>query len=948
MNLKLKWAYALAMVAIAVSAAARVLPETIVLSQCEFYPLREQDRGLLYRYTDQPLFVDPDLPEDEPSTTFETRRHRYWGEWFSQADWNRAEELGKGFGLDGHAFFPRPHRARYWDAMERSPIRGFLEVPIAHNYSNDGSDLSQWFTQAVRSSRGYRFNGKTLILSYRFEYANPPERLKMKLDRMRREVGDSFMFVCDLSSLYNPDEALARGRLSDETIAKYKEKVRSYLRVCDGIIIGDGFSCMRFEGKSRVFFSSLYEQLVKLLSETVEEPEFKGRKLLGLSAVLQHENPARQFWTANEDGLHTLTESLRIVCAAKPDIILMPEWDELNENTCIGPTLANSMSVRRILNYYLAKLKGKDLQPLDDEDGARPNLIISYRRSVSPGERLIVDVLNVPDGSRTGNLSVSLQIADCRGNIIHTGSKQSIDESELRHLRFPVDSIALSKATRAANVRVFWQHDSGKRGIIDNGLHCIELAPANGYCLKEVHQPIRELAEINGEVAMNESGRIHGELNCRESIRYAYVCGNGQIQRIIGNPESPCTRFTEDSSNAVFMISGIRPEMIDRGSFEYRVSDPHFAEWLDRRGVHTGCVFKTDWLATIGDPYFLRIPRSEASNATLEIDFGNIFRGKIPLGIAFERGTYALGGSNGVQFAVNRMRRQSRYPSPANQHSITLNHTVDADRASMVYHVQVVTVSGKIWRSRPFVCEPESESVPMIVGDAISGSVRQISLPKCRVPEIQLDFAPETGTWVPTTDGMRRFSTILGGQFSLATLWNRNSAGGFDYPEGIKPDWKAITVPNRIQESDGSWALEFDGIDDFMLFPWETIPQNSGYRITFRILPRDLSGTTALFESKNNFTMCLDEGTIQIKAAGVRMCSTGLRLNSDRWNSVTVVHSGNALTVKANNQTFRTAATLPATCMSPLAFAIPTTGSKARPFKGRLSSLTFTHTFTTE
>ena len=49
---------------IAVAVEARILPETLVVCQCQFYPLREQQRGYLGRYVDQPLFLDPDLPLD--------------------------------------------------------------------------------------------------------------------------------------------------------------------------------------------------------------------------------------------------------------------------------------------------------------------------------------------------------------------------------------------------------------------------------------------------------------------------------------------------------------------------------------------------------------------------------------------------------------------------------------------------------------------------------------------------------------------------------------------------------------------------------------------------------------------------------------------------------------------------------------------------------------------
>ena len=44
-----RFSLAVAAIAAAFCVDARVLPETLILPQCEFYPLREQDRGYLHR-----------------------------------------------------------------------------------------------------------------------------------------------------------------------------------------------------------------------------------------------------------------------------------------------------------------------------------------------------------------------------------------------------------------------------------------------------------------------------------------------------------------------------------------------------------------------------------------------------------------------------------------------------------------------------------------------------------------------------------------------------------------------------------------------------------------------------------------------------------------------------------------------------------------------------------
>ena len=44
---------------------AKILPETLFIVQTQLYPWREQARGYLMRYPNQPLLVEPDLPYDK-------------------------------------------------------------------------------------------------------------------------------------------------------------------------------------------------------------------------------------------------------------------------------------------------------------------------------------------------------------------------------------------------------------------------------------------------------------------------------------------------------------------------------------------------------------------------------------------------------------------------------------------------------------------------------------------------------------------------------------------------------------------------------------------------------------------------------------------------------------------------------------------------------------------
>ena len=108
-----------------------------------------------------------------------------------------------------------------------------------------------------------------------------------------------------------------------------------------------------------------------------------------------------------------------------------------------------------------------------------------------------------------------------------------------------------------------------------------------------------------------------------------------------------------------------------------------------------------------------------------------------------------------------------------------------------------------------------------------------LDLPKARVPDVAYDFAPCAGNVLFASTGERHWSGMLGSPYTPATLWNRGARteGGAIKEEMIK-FWDGCdeTVPERVQEPDGSWSIEFDG-DDYANLPWEMWPTFGGCTI---------------------------------------------------------------------------------------------------------------------
>ena len=98
----------------------RVLPQTVVATQiAHAAPWREPSRGWLGRYPNQPLLVDPDLPDDPDRT--DIPEYPNWGNFTSQADYDITLREVKAMGIDGIArmifgFTPK----RFFSAVETS------------------------------------------------------------------------------------------------------------------------------------------------------------------------------------------------------------------------------------------------------------------------------------------------------------------------------------------------------------------------------------------------------------------------------------------------------------------------------------------------------------------------------------------------------------------------------------------------------------------------------------------------------------------------------------------------------------------------------------------------------------------------------------------------------------------------------------------------------------
>src|SRR5690606_21325866 len=103
--------------------------------------------------------------------------------------------------------------------------------------------------------------------------------------------------------------------------------------------------------KDHTFDADYYREiLIPIMKSLLNEPPYR-KKYLGLSAYKSHMSPDRGN-NLFQDATRTLRNSFEAAMEAQPDVIVLPEWDEQNENTSWRPTTYGSRSNERITRYY--------------------------------------------------------------------------------------------------------------------------------------------------------------------------------------------------------------------------------------------------------------------------------------------------------------------------------------------------------------------------------------------------------------------------------------------------------------------------------------------------------------------------------------------------------------------------------------------------------------------
>ncbi len=748
----------------------------------------------------------------------------------------------------------------------------------------------------------YGEDGRQIFISYWTDRHHQPAALKEWLTMMREKFGD-FRFVPDLSALPKTAwrERWYRGERAAVSV-EIKEYIRGYLRVADGIYCGEYIACQRMQDGEKVFNEEYWGVLLGIIREVFEEPEFKGKKLLGLVAGVGHGNPTTFGNTIGQDGTRTLRNSFRLAMALQPDFINFFEWDEWNENTLIKPSIWNSFANRRLFRSLISEARGEPNEPLPGDDLTIPNLILSYRKTMVPGERAIFELLTLPEPEAHGEVLAALRLKNEFGQVVKAFEPCKLKLDRMDEVR--LEGAAEDWAGETALVpELALVGPAGKR-IFKAGLPHIEVQPGGSFDHKWALMTPRDLAAAAScelqVVPTAEAGVYRAEIDAKsaEEIDRVEVAVNGNLVYSKGG-EADDFRMTE--KDAVFSVLAVVRKYTDRGPVKSNwptlsVSGVTSAAW--RIGGKT----INELSATFYDQsnytpeMFLRLRPEEVDKAVVKLTWPAIGEERqVALAEVLAADGWATTGAGGFVFAVSRYYGFNEYgPSGAQTPSLSTAALIRPDKRVSVVSAYLVTKSGKLFRSLPVTVGELGEAERRRCWSATKRAPVEVTIAANRQPPLVYDFSCRSGDIVKSGAGAM-FDGVLGTVSFVATHRNRNGATFYHAcPEDFSG--KPSRAPVRVGVN-GETALRFDGTGTYFAIPAGAITRFGAFKLSFDVRVDDpereqqlfATGTTSQYGAIGKlFTR--KGGELSAFVCGFHdddtMVDSGVRLKAGEWAHV--------------------------------------------------------------
>ncbi len=913
-------------------------PRPLVFSRSQMkYGLQ---KNYYHQWNDRPLLVSRIYREDSPYVT-------------PPASYNRTLQQVVKYDIDGLAFFPETRgRMDMFDVHEQLNVPGvglmpeFLTAYTADHIKLKGDILKR----ALNSPFAPRIDGKLLITSYGAQAFKPAE-WKEILGELRARVGDTFIFLPSLTNVVGLRSPLLNGEpISRAAVQKEMAYLREYLDVCDGIYFNYPPALRK---KDHTFDAEFYREVfIPVFKSVLSEPAYRN-KYLGLSAYRSHMSPDRGN-NLHEDYTRTLRSSFEAAMDARPDVIILPEWDEQNENTSFRPTAYGGTTTGRLLRYYMSRIKDTPPTPFPGDDTSIPNLIVSTRKIITLGEVLTVELVNVPDEAAPNQYQVELTLQDESGRVVHEFEPLTFDSARLQEERLSLPSETLPDVRALVPVLVVRGY-KGRDLSLDSGLHHIQLRATWNWDYLTARQPLRDLlwpteVELAWEPAAAADAplMLTGTVSAPQDLGLIELLGDddevyavdvaGEFLRDDPNYERFLIEYrslrTVAMQGALTLTNATSPVWLSQGTqiAPVEVAEPAPSQRIE---LQIDASEHVRWI-------YFAVPRDNLPEAELDWNCDKA-RFSVALRDVLEKRIIAHDFEDTVHISVQPYRRQIDLPYQLSQRAVSFRVPIWPEIATEQYHLRITTAEGKVFRSRPLLVpsEDESDRVSLRIYSETERCGIDIPVAASRIPVIDYEFDPERGAVLLSGDD-RPFWASLGG-FTNTTTGRGSPNGLFRGSRGAYPESAKRSAPVWVEE-DGRPCLEFDGVGTYLELPRESLPRRGAYTMGFEIKPATDEDQFLLISRVGSSQKGLG---LQIKGGklvgnyvtndwSVQSFDTGLHVPAGEWSTISVRHNFEQMQLSVNGEIASYEVTLPA---NNIAFTLFGEGWTGNWFAGRLRDL---------
>ena len=854
-----------------------------------------QRTDFIHRWYDRPLHQDSTLAD-----TMDERRLLHPEAWKKTAE---AVRMGK---MDGLAFcatlLGRSVETIPLTARPDGEMKLLMELPYV-SYESDSNRYFRTAELALATPNAYRIDGKVVLTRY-------PPVMDDQLDwteKVRRAFDERFgpgkfivmVYVSVFDRVFRGVGTLTPGKLEWG-----REHLRRCLRKMDGIFL-DGWEVY---GSRRYDVVLEREVLVPLCQSVLAEPEFAGRKCLGVGMMLGHENCYRWNYDIDSQGTRTLVARMDAMRALRPDFMICCEWDEENENTCFRPMVANGFVHQRILRYFADLFAGRAPQPLPGDDTTIPNLVVSYRRSIVAGEPIEAEVRNIPDGTFAGQtFACSFAWKGLDGRTVKSYPPADIAADTAGNAFFSSPASELVAANRVLVPELRVRTSDGREFAFGGDFWPMDLNAVRALDAKWAKHALRERAPgVTGSIAASEPGEdgtveVKGRFAAPSPVRSVEVL------------EGPDTVFMYDPSSAprtdrVVLKISFQARATAPKSYaltgDVRIENAPGLELISkpsrsRTALADGWRLRNGTYSNWDYSLFAAIPNEAVDKAEIVVSLPPAFPStRIRVREVVEKDIVGVGGPAGGNLVVRRYLSQIAIPRPCNADKGEFSFRMKPLGRSDVLRLQIVDADRNVWRGSPVVLErPTGRTCDFHVFERDDGRVTKVSVDSCRAEMPEYRFEPTRGSIVWTDSG-RHLSGILGGVATLVTGMGQGESNYGDTLARYLPAEPLDNAPRPAAGPGGAHALAFDG-GDYAMLPQQLVSRFAGFEVGLDVCPDSLEGVQPLVDAGNAaYGVFLRDGTPEARFWAMKAKVKGpRRLRVGEWSNVRLVFDQSSMTM---------------------------------------------------